>query len=59
MNEANKNNEMNEINEMNGMNSFSLSLVKGVFKASRQKVNVGVTSANERGDGRAYDPAYV
>ena len=39
--------------------SIYLSLVQGVFKASRQKVNVGGTSTNERGDGRAYDPAYV
>ena len=38
---------------------FFVSLVKGVFKAFRQKVNVGGTSTNERGDGRAYDPAYV
>ena len=38
---------------------FKKCLVKGVFKASRQKVNIGGTSANERGDGRACDPAYV
>ena len=38
---------------------FFVSLVKGVLKASMQKVNVGGTSTNERGDGRAYDPAYV
>ena len=39
--------------------SFFKRLVKGVYKASRQKVTVGGKSANERGDGRAYDPTYV